>query len=301
MARPQKEGLDYFPFDVDFFSDDKIRILRGAYGNDGVTLYIYMLARIYKNNGYYLRWTDEVAELTASDLGISADLTRQIVAYLAKRSLVDSTLFSSVTVLTSPGIQRRFQLGVKTRAKKNAVKVERDLWLLDDESTEPFITFTDNISYSRNNQSFSRNNGSFSREESLKKSKEKKSKGKERTTTTPAQPEPPTAESSLLSSELISLFEKEIGRVTDAIRTGLDDLVKQDGEAKVMEAVRIAAENNHRNLGYVKGILKNWRDGTGRTDAGKPRKTFNYTQRDDIDYDELERELAARPIKKQED
>ena len=173
MARPQKEGLDYFPFDVDFFSDTKIRILQGAYGNNGITLYIYLLSKIYKN-GYYLAIDEDVLELAAADVGISLDLTRQIVAYLAKRSLFDNTLFSSVTVLTSPGIQRRFQLGVRTRAKKTAVTVKGEYWLLEKDETEPFIQVQSNGNSSGKNHDSSRKNDGSSREESLKKSKGKK-------------------------------------------------------------------------------------------------------------------------------
>ena len=59
MARPRKEGLDYFSLDVDFFEDVKIRVLKGGLGNDGVLTYIYLLTKIYKN-GYYIDKTDEM-------------------------------------------------------------------------------------------------------------------------------------------------------------------------------------------------------------------------------------------------
>lgn len=36
MARDRKEGLDYFSFDCDFFSDRKIKRLRAKFGTDGV-------------------------------------------------------------------------------------------------------------------------------------------------------------------------------------------------------------------------------------------------------------------------
>lgn len=32
MARPNKMGLDYFPFDVDFFNDEKIVAISGNSG-----------------------------------------------------------------------------------------------------------------------------------------------------------------------------------------------------------------------------------------------------------------------------
>ena len=54
MARPQKEGLEYFSLDVDFFSDRKIKILKGRFGADGITYYLYLLCEIYKGHGYYL-------------------------------------------------------------------------------------------------------------------------------------------------------------------------------------------------------------------------------------------------------
>lgn len=35
MARPQTEGLLYFPLDVDIFADRKIKIVVAKYGTDG--------------------------------------------------------------------------------------------------------------------------------------------------------------------------------------------------------------------------------------------------------------------------
>ena len=53
MARPRKEGMDYFSFDVDFFTGSKkIKILKARYGADGIVIYLYLLCEIYKN-GYY--------------------------------------------------------------------------------------------------------------------------------------------------------------------------------------------------------------------------------------------------------
>ena len=32
MARPRKQGIDYFPFDVDFFEDDKVALIEAEFG-----------------------------------------------------------------------------------------------------------------------------------------------------------------------------------------------------------------------------------------------------------------------------
>lgn len=66
MARPQKEGLEYFSLDVDFFSDRKIKILKGRFGADGVTYYLYLLCEIYKGHGYYLDFDADFDYITCS-------------------------------------------------------------------------------------------------------------------------------------------------------------------------------------------------------------------------------------------
>ena len=51
MGRNVKKGLDYFPFDVDFFQDIKIRKLIKYQRGKAVTVYALLLCLIYKN-GY---------------------------------------------------------------------------------------------------------------------------------------------------------------------------------------------------------------------------------------------------------
>ena len=47
MARPQKEGMDYYPHDIDAANDEKIEALRAIYGNNGYAFYFILLERIY--------------------------------------------------------------------------------------------------------------------------------------------------------------------------------------------------------------------------------------------------------------
>lgn len=169
MSRQQKDGLDYFPLDVDFFEDEKIKILRARYGADGISLYIYLLCRIYKK-GYYIKVNDDFEYILSVDLNMGADKVRQVLTFLLSRSLFDNTLFQSDAVLTSTGIQKRFQLAVKERAKKNPVKVGR-FWLLEKEETKPFIKCTLFEGFSGKNDDSSRKKDINSPEESLKKSK----------------------------------------------------------------------------------------------------------------------------------
>lgn len=54
MARPKIKGLLYFPFDIDFFEDNKIRIVKARYRSDGVMIYLFLLCEIYRQ-GYYIK------------------------------------------------------------------------------------------------------------------------------------------------------------------------------------------------------------------------------------------------------
>lgn len=171
MARPKKKGLDYFPLDADFFSDKKIKILKARYGADGIAIYIYLLCEIYKN-GFYIKVDDDFQYIMSDDLGMSVDKVKQVLTFLLERSLFDNKLFQSDAVLTSAGIQKRFQLAVKERAKKNPIQIP-GFWLLKKEETEPFIKFSLFEGMSENNGSSSGKNSNNSPEESLKESKVK--------------------------------------------------------------------------------------------------------------------------------
>lgn len=175
MARPKKTGLDYFPFDVQFFSNKKIKILKARYGTDGVVLFLFLLCEIYKN-GYYLIWDDDYKYVVADELNLSDGLIEQVLNFLIERSLLNRILLGSDTFLTSPGIQSRFQEAVKSRAVKSPVSVISELWLLSKEKTQGFIKFTQNSDIPQNNYDFSKNNPSNSEKNATKKSKVNESK-----------------------------------------------------------------------------------------------------------------------------
>ncbi|MEE0930289.1 MAG: DUF4373 domain-containing protein [Acutalibacteraceae bacterium] len=171
MARPIKKGLDYFPMDVDFYSDRKIRILFAKYGTQGVALYIYLLTEIYRNS-FYINVDEDYICIVADDLNIKNDTAVQIINHFCSGRLFDKKLFDENGILTSKGIQLRFQEAVKTRASKRKIFVEKELWLLNGDETLNFIEFTSDKNKDENNQNkFSDNQGN-SEEKYQKESKE---------------------------------------------------------------------------------------------------------------------------------
>lgn len=108
MARPRKTGLDYFPFDVDFFEDDKLTAISVQFGIKGEIAAVKLLCAIYRN-GYFIEWKESVCIKLLRELpGISESLLEQIVRGLVKWGFFDKALFDTARILTSHGIQRRY-------------------------------------------------------------------------------------------------------------------------------------------------------------------------------------------------
>ena len=108
MARPNKMGLDYFPFDVDFFNDGKIVAISGEFGIKGEIVVIKLLCAIYRN-GYFILWNDLLKFKLLRDLpGVSSELLDSIMNRLVLWGFFDKDLFDSMGVLTSAGIQKRY-------------------------------------------------------------------------------------------------------------------------------------------------------------------------------------------------
>ena len=183
MARPIKKGLEYFPFDVGFFSDKKVKILKSRYGADGIVIYQYLLCEIYKENGYFLIVDEDFEYIISDDLNMESNKVKQVLNFLLERSLFDSTLFQSDKVLTSAGIQKRYQEAVKTRASKKAIVVD-NYWLLSKEETASYIKVTLFEDKSEINKHKSEINSNLSvekthkvKESKVKENKENKSSG----------------------------------------------------------------------------------------------------------------------------
>ena len=173
MARRKQEGNRFFRLDVDFFSDKKVKILKARYGADGITLYLYLLCEKYKT-GYYLKVDEDFEYIVSDDLNMESNKVKQVLNFLLERSLFDNILFQSDKVLTSAGIQRRYQAMVKARALKTPITVDR-FWLLPEEETETFIKVNSFLNNSENNPDNSRKKDDNYRKNDTK-GKEKKGK-----------------------------------------------------------------------------------------------------------------------------
>lgn len=108
MGRNKKIGLDYFPFDIDFFQDLRIRKLIKYQGGKAITVYALLLCNIYKE-GYYMRWDEELPFIISEQSGFDEAYIREVIKCCLIIGLFSKDLYESENILTSKGIQERYQ------------------------------------------------------------------------------------------------------------------------------------------------------------------------------------------------
>jgi len=118
MARPIKKGLTYFPLDTTFLNDRKIQRLLSEHGCEGVTVFTAVLCEIYSTNGYYTLSTEELFFDLSFTLRIDQEKVQQIISFCVQIRLFDKQLYSEKNILTSYGIQQRFEAIAKRNQKQ---------------------------------------------------------------------------------------------------------------------------------------------------------------------------------------
>lgn len=129
MAVKHKIGLDYFSFDVDFFSDEKIEFVAARFGAKGELITIKLLCKVYRN-GYYCEWTEDDATMFAKRVGdgVTPALVNDVVAELAKRGFFNKDILSKFNILTSAGIQKRY---LEATERRKTVELSKHLLLVN--------------------------------------------------------------------------------------------------------------------------------------------------------------------------
>ena len=129
VARPTKTGLDYYPMDVGFLRDKKVRLLRSEFGPSSVLFVLYVLGKVYEGDGYFLAWDKDELLLAADELRETPTYISEVLKGCLSRSLFDERVFQMFSVLTSAGIQRRYLRGCE---KRDVITVFSEYWLLNE-------------------------------------------------------------------------------------------------------------------------------------------------------------------------
>ena len=239
MARPTKKGLDYFPLDVDFLSDLKVRRIIKACGKEAVHILVALLANIYRDEGYYVLWDDDLAFLVADEVGTKEGTVEELVRKAVQVKFFDKDIFDKYSVLTSKGIQNRYILATKERKK---VELEFK-YLLTNEVNRS------NISINGRGNPVNQGNNQQSK---VKESKEKEIK------------EDATAgeSASLETFQKLWLFPNVV-QVDDLL-----NLVDIYGDELVEAAIKLAGSKDvpkNRAISFLTASLQEWADANVKT------------------------------------
>ena len=128
MARPTKPGIEYFPLDVGFLQDIKTKVIMNAYGGIAASILISLLCNIYKDEGYYIRFTDELVLVVAVEIGTKECTVIDVIKKAVKVGFFDENIFTTHGILTSKGIQERYITAVSRRKR---VFLRRDIALIN--------------------------------------------------------------------------------------------------------------------------------------------------------------------------
>ena len=174
MARPQKEGLDYFPLDVDIDQDDKVQLIEAQFGVIGFGILIKLFMKIYKE-GYFYEWTEKEQLLFSRRVNVDINQVNDVINECLKWGLFDQKLYKKYSILTSKGIQRRYMEAV---GRRKQVQIIKEYFLLDQSKYSNIIFVNINPINDDNNTISEDVNVSNNPQSKVKKSKVKESKGK---------------------------------------------------------------------------------------------------------------------------
>lgn len=122
MARPFKEGIDYFSHDTDTDNDMKIKLLISKYGLLGYGLYMKLIEIGYRENGYFCEINEDKMTVFASETKIEIELLYELIEFMCYKNLFNADIYSQHKILTSRRMQKNYLNGTERRAKVSFVR-----------------------------------------------------------------------------------------------------------------------------------------------------------------------------------
>lgn len=168
MARPIKEGLDYFPLDVAL--EDDVELLEAECGLEGFAILIKLYQKIYQNS-FYIKWGEDNALLFARKINVELTKVNDVINVCFKRDLFNKSMHKDYKILTSCGIQKRF-FKIYNDARRKGLKVNEDYLLVNDELIGDNVIINDSPDVI-NDESSTQSKGEYSKEEKSKEEKQK--------------------------------------------------------------------------------------------------------------------------------
>ena len=106
MARPTKQGIDYFPVDCQF--DDKTELYILEKESTGLSVLVTIWQLIYQNEGYYIGNNKDLHLLIKKRINVDINEVNDCINICLSRNIFDNKLHKKHEILTSKAIQKRF-------------------------------------------------------------------------------------------------------------------------------------------------------------------------------------------------
>lgn len=234
MARPRKDGLDYYPMDVNFLGDIKVKKVIRSHGIQAVAVILHLLGTVYRDNGYYATYDDDLLFITADELNLEENYVKNVVEKLLEVDFFSKEQAEKNKVLTSIGIQERYR---KATERRISVNINHSLCIQKPRS--------------------SGDNDSRSTQSKVKESKVKESKVKESSTSDLAEATEFT-KSETAVSDIFEFYQNNIGMMTPYVQKNVIHWVNDTSPELVMLAIEKAVKENALKFSYAEAILKSW-------------------------------------------
>ena len=245
MARPKAKGVEYFPLDVGFLSDLKIRKIMLSCGASSIAVLIYIFAAIYRDEGYFMNVKDDDIALIALDTNLDTDYVKNVINRACEVGLFSFRIYDNFRVLTSEGIQNRY---LKITERRKSVKINADINLVNVDMmyTETRVNVAETIvNVAETPVNVYKSTQSKVKERKGKESKVKESKEK----------------NTVIQNDVFSTWLNTFGDISSFIKETLEMLTEEYGPEQVVEAIEITHDRGKTSIKYVEGVLKNKRLG----------------------------------------
>ena len=251
MARPRKDGLDYFPVDVNFLSDLKIKKIIRAHGAQAVAVVISVLTTIYRDNGYFATYDEDLIFIIADELKLEDSYVKDVIEKLIEVDFLSKEQKEKNNILTSIGIQERYLKACERRVKTT---LNATYNLLNNSSNElPQTESTDKESFCLQKPHSTGVNDSKSTQSKVNNKVNNKVNKK--------------VNNNLLTSsennsdvrELIEIYQENFGVCNSLVINELANTLENLDKDAIIESFRLSLGKDNPYL-YMKGIWTKWKE-----------------------------------------
>ena len=172
MARPHKQGIDYFSLDV--VLDDKFELFEAEFGLQGFGFIIKLFQKVYESNGYYYKWSEDEKLLFSKKVNVDINLINDYINSALKRDIFNKNIYEKYNILTSKGIQKRF---LEASKRRKGIEIVKAYFLIDMENSPEYKDVNSNVVYVSNDSG--NNNSNEINDDNNSQSKGKEIKEKE--------------------------------------------------------------------------------------------------------------------------